>query len=848
MKRLPSMRSRVLYKTMFNRGSSIASRLILLAILIFFALPTIPAGGFAIAENAPTVAPSQESNAGLSVSSVKLGASPNSGSAEYTFLPNDWLVFDHFPQPINSWCDAEKSPPDDGPEWDSGVLGAEDDLLCWAAAASNVLQWTGWGYVIDQGIPYTDSDDMFREFKKHWTDRGATADAAWAWWIDGTVRSAIGASIREDGGGNFWPNYDPDGWIFIEKRDAGVDMAQALDRYLEMGYGVTLTIRKESDPDSSHVITCWGFRFDPQYDPQANPELFYKGIWVTDSDDDKNDPNPPDMLQYYDLIYDGWWHLHDYPLYSGSDDDYIDKVEALQPFPNTPPTVLIGGPYSGDEGSTISFDASGSWDLNSNPLLFRWDYENDGTWDTPWMIFHHGHHIYPDNGTYYAKLAVSDRMAVSYSTVAVTVNNVAPTLTQYFEPQAVNEGSLVTFDVGAADPGTDDLTFTLEISGQVQIKEFPYYLNHGSGTFSFPYTPDDSGIYTVNLTIADEDGGTSHYSTTLFVDNVNPIITPFGPFTVEEGSTVPLEATVWDLGSDDLEFKWEFEDGPTITHTHYNNGSSPDPFECLWAGDFPFMAIDDVVQPYGDNGVYTVTLTVADDDGGTATYSTTVSVSNVTPTIQSSLMSQPNTHFILPIVHTLTLSVSANDPGSDDLRFVWNWGDGNLYAYTCYNNRISPDPLRSPNKNPMAATATAQHIYANPGDYVVTLTVTDDDSITASTTMPVHVASAAEANSIIDQYVQSLPNTAFKAKADVAKSCFCSLFKAVNTTLVHKQYNGAIQILYSIRAKTDGYQGWFIKDDWVTDRTSQRDICHMIDDLIAYLQNLGCKGQIHRNC
>ena len=44
------------------------------------------------------------------------------------------------------WCDAEKVPPSDG-EGNSfpGNMSYEDDLMCWAAAACNVLEWTGWG-------------------------------------------------------------------------------------------------------------------------------------------------------------------------------------------------------------------------------------------------------------------------------------------------------------------------------------------------------------------------------------------------------------------------------------------------------------------------------------------------------------------------------------------------------------------------------------------------------------------------------------------------------------------------------------------------------------------------------
>ena len=101
-----------------------------------------------------------------------------------------YLLFEHWG---GTWSDAEKSP-----------SNTEDDLLCWAGAASNVLAWTGWGIV--DGLANT--DDIFGYFQDHWTDQGGLMQFGWDWWFDGTNDSQgwSGWSQEDVQGGGFYPN------------------------------------------------------------------------------------------------------------------------------------------------------------------------------------------------------------------------------------------------------------------------------------------------------------------------------------------------------------------------------------------------------------------------------------------------------------------------------------------------------------------------------------------------------------------------------------------------------------------------------------------------------------------
>jgi hypothetical protein len=217
-----------------------------------------------------------------------------------------------------------------------------------------------------------------------------------------------------------------------------------------------------------------------------------------------------------------------------------------------------------------------------------------------------------------------------------------------------NEGSSVTFTMNATDLGSDDLTFIWKWGDGTPDTVTTYYNDNTGpepvydptinevkspwGTYPFNATDTvshiygDNGEYTVTLIVKDDDGGVTTYPIKVKVNNVEPTIEPFGPFTIDEGSSINISGIASDPGSDDLIFTWIFEYGPTITNVYYNDGVGPDPYPSS-SGIFPFSATDTTSHTYGDDGIFSVTLTVTDDDGGSTTVMTNVTVNNVLSTV-----------------------------------------------------------------------------------------------------------------------------------------------------------------------------------------------------------------------
>ena len=187
-------------------------------------------------------------------------------------------------------------------------------------------------------------------------------------------------------------------------------------------------------------------------------------------------------------------------LLIGADDGLAGGVFLHRLVVALPPSASIGGPYVANEGSTLTFDASGS--TGTGTLAYEWDFNYDGTFDAAAAYASATFsHTFPDSAaTRTIAVRVTDSVGSSMATTTLTVNNVAPTL-------AASAGGVgTTLAAYALTLTPDDVSTTDEAAG------FTYLVDWGDGTAvngSASHTYPYGGSYTITVRAVDKDGGVS---------------------------------------------------------------------------------------------------------------------------------------------------------------------------------------------------------------------------------------------------------------------------------------------------------------------------------------------------
>ena len=231
--------------------------------------------------------------------------------------------------------------------------------------------------------------------------------------------------------------------------------------------------------------------------------------------------------------------------------------------------------------------------------------------------------VVEDDGIHVATLTVENAArGTSYSdTRRIVVANVAPVVSLVPTSLTGVEGDAIGFtgfftDAGFAPGAVSTETHTLvwrvfEVGGP----PLPILVDDTSG-FGFAFTLPDEGSYSVVLSVTDDEGATGTGSVILTASNADPQVSLPDPGPVFEGDVVSFTAPFFDPGPADageLTALWHVtsDNGQTIA-------DSTDP-------SFSFVPVDE--------GQYTITLTVDDQDGGEGVDSRVLNVGNRAPVV-----------------------------------------------------------------------------------------------------------------------------------------------------------------------------------------------------------------------
>jgi PKD repeat protein len=337
---------------------------------------------------------------------------------------------------------------------------------------------------------------------------------------------------------------------------------------------------------------------------------------------------------------------------------------------NQPPianfTASLATVYTGD---VVSFNASSSYDPDGSIINYLWTF-GDGTNATGLTAAH----SYSDNGTYVVTLNVTDNDgATATTTASVTVLNRSPVASFVQSPATVFTGDVTTFDASTSYDPDGTITSYLWTFGDG---------TNGTGAI-VTHTYAENGTYNVTLTVTDNDGSTaSSFSTRTVLDR--PPVASFtkSATSVYTGAVITFNASAsYDPDGSITGYYWSFGDGTNSTGVISSHA-------------------------YVDNGTYTVTLTVTDNDGTQASFTSSVTILNRSPV--SAFAASATSVNKNDIIH---FDASASyDPDGSVVSYFWTFGDGTN-----------------------GTGITVDHSYTNAGNHTVTLNVTDNDGALAST-------------------------------------------------------------------------------------------------------------------
>jgi len=268
---------------------------------------------------------------------------------------------------------------------------------------------------------------------------------------------------------------------------------------------------------------------------------------------------------------------------------------------------------------------------------------------------------------------------------------------------AIDEGASLYLDAsGSTSPGVGGLIllyeWDLDNDGSFDdaSSSSPYITVPWSTLESIDV--NDDGTYTLILRITDSWGGQGVDIASLIITNVPPTPSAGGPYSMTEGASLSLAGSATDPSSADvLAYAWDIDgDG------YYDDGASAS-LSVSWS----------TLEMYSlnDDGSYTLSLRVSDDDGASTIDTATLTIMNTAPSADA------NGPYTVYEGNSRTFDASgSSDPSSVDvLTYTWDLNYGGAY-----NEASGVSPTAS-------WAQLVSYGCGDDGSYTIGLRVADDD-------------------------------------------------------------------------------------------------------------------------
>jgi hypothetical protein len=324
-----------------------------------------------------------------------------------------------------------------------------------------------------------------------------------------------------------------------------------------------------------------------------------------------------------------------------------------------------------NEGETLTIDLyTHGTDVprdEARPLM--WSYSEDGgsVVDLSPIEAANFSLTYDNQGTHTIMVQASSGVASTMVSFEIEVWDVRPVPTP-------GVGDLGTINEGGSFAAIDLNDYFIDVPADIPLMSYRYeYVDRNNVTHTGTLGQTEGQSFSLQF---NDNNGTDPYVISVWarddvlyesanpkvfqimVTNVDPTVSLNSVAAIVENGSATLTGTIADVGSEDtLTLDIDWGDGTQDTDVSYN-------------GDGTFTATHQYLDDDGDD-TYTIVAMVSDDDAGTDTGSTTITISNVDPVIHSLSATSVDED------GTVHLTGTYSDTGSLDTHSLTiHWGDG----------------------------------------------------------------------------------------------------------------------------------------------------------------------------